>query len=196
MCDTILAFSTSVGVRSILNVHVDVCGVGRGMGPKTRRRRVTMQLPPPAIRKLEPELSPEQKGPPGYKWDPNYPGTMKPGSEKDNWPLEEVLASGVYERMKYVEVDTDECKPIIHKPDEDLLEWLSKKGRLLPPDADEDDIEMEDETKVIADDELEYAEDDDKMLAYYSKQREGSAAGTSPDFGGFSESSTDDTRGF
>lgn len=164
----------------------------------SRRPRVPrMQLPPPGAIP-SPPLTEEQVGPPDYKWDPAYPGTLKPGSKEDNFPLDEVLASGVYERMQYQEYDTDACDPVIVEPDEDLLEWLAREGKLIPRNATEDEFDLEADRQAtgITEEDLEYGEDDDKMLAYYSRQGEGSAAGASADFGGFAESYTDAGAGF
>lgn len=156
-----------------------------------RQSQVIMQIPPPGH--VEPPLTPEEKGPPGYKWNPDYPGTLKPGLAPDNFPLEEVLSSGVYERMEYQELEMDEKDMTIFAPDEDLLEWLAKEGRLIPRGASDDEFETEAERQIsgITEEDLDFADDDSKMIAYYSRQGEGSSAGASPDFGGFSESSGD-----
>lgn len=193
MASAAFATGTCLNVRSASDVLTTRAPLTRRACAR-RRRGASMQLPPPAQRELEPGLTEEQRGPEGYKWNPDFPGTLKPGTCADNFPLEDVLASGVYERMKYEEVDTDECRPVVHKPDVDLLEWLSREGRLIARDADEEDLEQT--TTEVVDEDLEFADDDDKMLAYYSRQREGSAAGASADFGGFSESSTDTAPGF
>lgn len=156
-----------------------------------------MQLPP-ATNYWEPPLTEAQKGPAEYKWDPNYPGTLKPGLSEDNYPLEDVLNSGVYENMVFEETDMDDRTPLVFPLQEDLLEWLAKEGRLIPKDAaDEDlDVEAEKQIKGITEEDLEYNDDDDKMIAYYSKQGEGSALGASNDFGGFSESFIESPEGF
>eukprot|EP00171_Calliarthron_tuberculosum_P008001 IDg8001t1 len=59
---------------------------------RARSRGASMQLPPSSQRELEAELTEEQRGPKGYVWDKDFPGTLKPGTCKDNWPLEDVLA--------------------------------------------------------------------------------------------------------
>lgn len=148
-----------------------------------------MQIPPKDIRDIEPPLSADMAGPDTYKWDPNYPGTIKPGTHPENFPLADVLASGVYERMYYTEVDYDDCEPVIHEPDEDLLEWIAKQGRLLPRDEDGDEPTVNvPDPESLAEDDLDFEQDDDKsMLEYYSRQRDGAA--DSSDFGGVSESS-------
>ena len=154
------------------------------------------QLPPASHE--EPPLTDEQKGPPGYKWNPDYPGTLKPGSVEDNYPLWRVLESDVYEKMQYEERDLDERDPIIFEPDEDLLHWLAEQGRLLPRGMSEEEFEMQAETQIsgMTEEELDYADDDSKMIAYYSKQGEGTAAGASSDFGGFADSSAEPSSGF
>lgn len=144
-----------------------------------------MQLPPPDILALEPLLPKEMAGPPDYKWDPDFPGTIKPGQCEDNFPLEDVLNSGVYERMKYDERDIDECAPVIHEPDEDLLQWLAKEGRLLPRDVDiannDEVLAMKGGVATVAEEDLadfnnNTGEEDDKsMLAYYSRQKDSPA---------------------
>lgn len=118
---------------------------------------------------------------------------MKPGSVDDNFPLHRVLESDVYERMEYEELDIDERTARVFEPGEDMLQWLSKQGRLLPKDISDQDFEMEAEKQMsgITEEDLEYADDDSKMIAYYSKQGEGSALGSSADFGGFADSTAD-----
>lgn len=155
-----------------------------------------MQLPPPD--QYEPPLADSDLPPPDYKWDPDFPGTLKPGTVEDNFPLHSVLSSDVYENMKYEELDMDERCPDLFEPDEDLLEWLAKEGRLIGCDTENEDMEMESDAQIdgIADDELGYGDDDSKMIAYYTRQGEGSVEGASPDFGGFSESSADVDPGF
>lgn len=150
-----------------------------------------MQLPPGSHE--EPPLTDLEKGPPGYKWDPSFPGTLKPGSEEDNYPLDIVLASGVYERMQFQELDMDELDKQIFTPDEDFLQWLAVHGRLLPRDLTEEELESEAEKQIsgITEEDLDFADEDSKMIAYYSRQGEGSSAGASADFGGFSESFVD-----
>lgn len=157
-----------------------------------------MLMPPKANRKIEPPLTPEQVGPPGYKWNPDYPGTLKPGSEPDNYPLEKVLQSDVYDVMEYEELEMDERTTQIFEPDEDLLHWLAAQGRLIPREAEEDeeDWEIDRQMSGITEEDLDYVDDDNKMIAYYSRQGEGSSIGSSSDFGGFSESSSDVGSGF
>lgn len=154
-----------------------------------------MLVPPPYY---NPPLHEDDQPPPNYKWNPNFPGTMKPGLTPDNFPLEKVLASDVIDRMVYEEIDMDARTRHIFAPDDDLLEWIAKKGRLIPSDVANEDIEMEPDTQLegITEEDLDYADDDSKMIAYYSKQGEGSATGSSFDFGGFSESSMDNGAGF
>lgn len=161
----------------------------------TDRRRInsrqpTMQLPPAShVERCEPPYSEDQIGPPDYKWDPAYPGTLKPGTVDDNFPLKRCLESDVYDNMKYEEYDIDERTPRVFAPEEDLLQWLSQQGRLLPRGLSDDEFDTEAEKQMsgITEEDLEFADDDSKMIAYYSKQGEGSAAGASADFGGFAE---------
>lgn len=156
-----------------------------------------MLIPPKPNKDIEPPLSPEQVGPPEYKWDPNFPGTLKPGLVDDNYPLSEVLESGVYENMKYEELDMDGREPQIFELEEDLLEWLSKQGRLISRDAEDDDefeTDVEKQMNGITEEDLEFRDDDSRMIAYYSKQGEGSAMGTGSDFGGFAD--IEDDPGF
>lgn len=152
-----------------------------------------MQIPPnPELFEGVPFPKRDQ-APPEYRWDPTFPGTLKPGLVEDNFPLDKVLESDVYERMVYDEFDMDERVADIIEPEEDLLEWLAKKGRLIPKDAEDNDFELDAETQIATSGDAEemdgFADDDSKMIAYYSRQSEGSAEGASLDFGGFSESS-------
>lgn len=157
-----------------------------------------MQLPPEAFKKREPELSPEQRGPPDYNWNPDYPGTLKPGSVPDNFPLEKVLESDVYKNMVYQELDIDERDGEIFPLEEDLLEWMAKEGRLMSRGSDEEDGDGDVDKQItgITEEDLDYGEDDSRMIAYYSKQGEGNTAGASSDFGGFAESTGDLDGGF
>lgn len=163
----------------------------RRLCPPRRPSRVTMQLPPDHETREVPPLDEDQRGPEDYDWDPNFPGTLRPGRALDDcFPLEEVMNSGVYERMVYQELDMYAICDEIHKPDEDMLEFLAKEGRLL---GDDGDLEMEAERQVVGvtEEDLDFSDEDDKMLAYYSKQGEGSSVGASSDFGGIAESSID-----
>ena len=151
----------------------------------TRRRRTCsqparMQLPP--FPQEEPPLTEEEAGPEGYKWNPDFPGTLKPGSEPDNFPLDKVLASGVYERMEYQEIDMDDCTPEVFPLEEDMLEWLVKQGRMLPRGVSEDEFDTEAERQItgITEEDLEFADDDSKMIAYYSKQGDGGLSAFGP----------------
>lgn len=150
-----------------------------------------MQLPPTS--QPNPPISEADQGPAGYEWDEDYPGTLKPGKEPDNYPLEEVMASEVYELMEYQELDIDERDPHIFPPDDDFLEWLAREGKLLPRGASEAEFDTEADKQIsgITEDDLDFADDDSKMIAYYSRQGEGSAAGTSNDFGGMADSVAD-----
>lgn len=145
-----------------------------------------MQLPPKShVDLYEPPLSDEQKGPPDYKWDPNYPGTLKPGSVDDNYPLKRVLESDVYENMKYEELDIDERTPIVFEPEEDLLQWLAQQGRLLPRGLSDDEFDVEAERQMsgITEEDLEFADEDSKTIAYYSRQQgDGNSTAASGDF--------------
>jgi hypothetical protein len=150
-----------------------------------------MQLPPNPAAWPEPPLTPEQIGSELYKWDPTYPGTMSPGiGEPDCFPLDEVMNSGVYERMVYQELDMYDRSPEIYQPDADLLEWLVKTDRILPRDMDDAELEMEAEKQIvgITEEDLDFGDEDARTLAYYSRQGEGASYGASPDFGGLAES--------
>lgn len=161
---------------------------------KQQPAQPSMLIPPSPM--PEPPLTDEQKGPPDYTWDENYPGTLKPGQVEENTPLDKVLASEVYENMVYEEMDIDERTPHVFTPDEDFLEWLAKEGRLIPRDIDDEDIEVEKQMDGLAEDDLEYGDDDSKTIAYYSRQGSGASAGASSDFGGFAEPTINDDNGF
>lgn len=96
--------------------------------------------------------------------------------------------------MVYDEFDMDERVAEIVEPDEDLLEWLDRNNRLIPHDAPTDDFDLDSDPQmtVLTEDDLNYADDDSKMIEYYSKQSEGAQTGTSLDFGGFSDSGSRD----
>lgn len=168
----------------------------RSYACRSRLRMPRMQIPPDYETRFEPPLTEEHLGPPGYKWDPDYPGTMAPGiGQEDRFPLQEMLDSGVYENMVYEELDMYERTSEIFKPDEDLLEWLGHQGRLITEDSDDwvFDTDTEKQTAGVTEEDLDYADDDEKMLAYYSRQGEGSAIGSGQDFGGIAESGIVDT---
>lgn len=88
----------------------------------------------------------------------------------------------------------DERVAEIVEPDEDLLEWLDRNNRLIPRDAATDDFDLDSDaqTTALTEDDLDYTDDDSKMIEYYSKQSEGAQTGTSLDFGGFSDSGSAD----
>lgn len=177
------------------NVRVECLRMG-GMGKRRRGRGATMLIPP-AHYQLP--LTDEEKLSDDYKWDPSYPGTLKPGTVPDNYPLEDVLDSEVYEKMVYEELGMDERHPSIYEQelDEDFLEWLDKEGRLIPRDSeDEDMFESETDNQVggITEDDLDYGDDDSKMIAYYSRQ--GDVSSPDFEFGNFSESTFDYDAGY
>lgn len=189
------AAALSVGAPAATPVRRCVCPPPppRGHGarsPPPRRAQPAMLVPP--FKQIEPPLTPQELGPKGYTWNDDYPGTMKPGQVEDNFPLERVLASDVFEKMQYQELDMDERADEIFGPDEDLLDWLSKNNRLITKGASDEDIDMQ---MNASDSEQENApfveDDDDKMIAYYTKQGEGSSTGSSFDFGGFADSTSD-----
>jgi hypothetical protein len=160
-----------------------------------------MQIPPLVNGKPRPEppLNPVQRGPEGYTWDPSYPGTMHPGIAQDDcFPLASVLESGVYERMEYQELDMYERSPEIFTVDDDLLDWLAREGRFLERGAEDGDLDADSDKMVagVTEEDLDFADDDDKMLAYYSKQGEGSAVGAGSDFGGVADSGGFDASNF
>lgn len=150
-----------------------------------------MQIPPDVETRFEPPLTEDHLGPPEYKWNPDFPGTIAPGIGQDDcFPLEQVLNSGVYENMVFEELDMYERTPEIFTPDEDLLEWLDKQGRLLNEDSEDWKLDSDVEKQIagVTEDDLDFSDDDDKMLAYYSRQGEGSSIGSGQDFGGIAES--------
>jgi hypothetical protein len=118
---------------------------------------------------------------------------MHPGIQQDDcFPLAEALASGVYDRIQFQELDLYERSSELFKIDEDLLEWLARENRFLSSDGDSDDLEADADKQLagVTEEDLDFADDDDKMLAYYSKQGEGSAVGAGSDFGGLADSSS------
>jgi hypothetical protein len=194
-----VAFASPLPVtRLAFRRHASIAHGDESMRPLRRARVATgsssparMQLPPNPAAWPEPPLTEEQLGPDTYKWDPAFLGTLHPGiGEPDCFPLDEVMSSGVYERMKYQELDRYERSPELFDPDEDLLEWLVGVDRLLPRDIDDAELEMEVEKQIagITEEDLEFGEEDSRTLAYYSKQGEGSSLGSSSDFGGLAES--------
>ena len=139
-----------------------------------------------------PPLTEEQKPHESYKWNPNYPGSLKPGGE-DCFPLDEVMNSGVLENMIFDERDIDERPSEIFEVEEDLLEWLAKENRLLPSGSVEDEWEMEAEqaSSGVTMEDLQFGDQEDRTLAYYLQHGEGTAIGESSDFGGVSDSSSE-----
>lgn len=113
---------------------------------------------------------------------------MKPGLVEDNYPLKDVMESEVYNNMVYDEFDMDERCCDICEPDLDFLEWLSKEGRLIPREAENDEIEMEPDAQLteFSEDDMDY-NDDSKMIAYYSRQTDENATSTDFEFSGFSD---------
>lgn len=161
-----------------------------------RGSNVTMLIPP---KHYQLPLTDEEKLSANYNWDPSYPGTLKPGTVPDNYPLEDVLNSDVYEKMVYEELDVDERHPSIYEQqlDEDFLDWLEKAGRLIPRDSEDEDMfesETDEQVSGITEDDLDYGDDDSKMIAYYSRQ--GDVSSPDFEFGSFSESTFDYDAGY
>eukprot|EP00179_Madagascaria_erythrocladioides_P004550 CAMPEP_0198310764 /NCGR_PEP_ID=MMETSP1450-20131203/2711_1 /TAXON_ID=753684 ORGANISM="Madagascaria erythrocladiodes, Strain CCMP3234" /NCGR_SAMPLE_ID=MMETSP1450 /ASSEMBLY_ACC=CAM_ASM_001115 /LENGTH=145 /DNA_ID=CAMNT_0044013611 /DNA_START=164 /DNA_END=601 /DNA_ORIENTATION=+ len=125
-----------------------------------------MLIPPKDIQELD-AANPVKM--PEFNWNKEYVGTMVPGTDGDNFPLEDIMH--VAGSMKYDELDEDERVAEILEPDEDILEWLASKGRLIPRGVEEDDDEFEMKRQMtgITEEDLEFDGDEDDMLSYYNR---------------------------
>ncbi|GAB0495729.1 hypothetical protein MMPV_007034 [Pyropia vietnamensis] len=128
---------------------------------------VTMQLPPASA--FQPPLAEELQPPKGYTWDPNFPGTLKPGMVPDNFPIQSVLESGVFENMAFRELDEDERDGDMTPLSDDLLEFLAVNGRLLD-EATEAETADGNVVSRLPGEELDFGGDEeDKVLQLYSR---------------------------
>lgn len=132
-----------------------------------RRLGVTMQLPPASA--FQPPLTEEMQPPENYTWDPDFPGTLKPGKVPDNFPIQAVLDSGVFDNMKFQELDEDERDGDMTPLSDDLLEFLAANGRLLD-EATEAEAGEGPARGRMAGEELDFGGDEeDKVLQLYSR---------------------------
>jgi len=136
-----------------------------------------MQLPPSTA--FQPPLTPEMLPPKNYTWSPDFPGTLKPGLVPDNFPISQVLESGVYDNMKFQELEADDRDGDMTPLNDDLLEFMAVNGRLLDEEAEAETGEGGARGRLVGE-ELDFGGDEeDKVLQLYS--RSASAAATVTD---------------
>ncbi|EOD19330.1 hypothetical protein EMIHUDRAFT_242945 [Emiliania huxleyi CCMP1516] len=64
-----------------------------------------------------------------YEWDPDFPGTFKPGLKRENYDFDEVV-----EMWKDRPNENTLHLPL--KPPERILDWLARKGLLSEPEQE------------------------------------------------------------
>jgi len=146
--------------------------------PPSRRLSygVTMQLPPASA--YQPPLTPEMLPPKNYRWSPDFPGTLKPGLVPDNFPIPQVLESGVYDNMKFQELEADDRDGDMTPLSDDLLEFMAVNGRLLDEEAEAETGEGGARGRLVGE-ELDFGGDEeDKVLQLYSRSASAAVAVT------------------
>lgn len=139
----------------------------RSLPAARRPLGVTMQLPPASA--FQPPLTEDMKPPENYTWDSDFPGTLKPGKVPDNFPIQAVLDSGVFDKMMFQELDEDERDGDMTPLSDDLLEFMAVNGRLLDEEAEAETGESGARGRM-AGEELDFGGDEeDKVLQLYSR---------------------------
>lgn len=96
-----------------------------------------------------------------YEWDPDYPGTFKPGMRRENAELDEVLdAWEGRDNPACLELPQDQLFQVPLAPPEDILSWLARIG-LLSEELPEEEAALRRGTDSLIDDEYDLEEDDD-----------------------------------
>jgi len=101
-----------------------------------------------------------QKAYSDYVWDPDYPGTLPPGTRKEKYDLDEVLEMwDGKENPNVFEYSQDELVHIPLKPPEDILTWLDRRGLLDREDDEAEEAEVGGDT--LLDEEFDLEESDE-----------------------------------
>ena len=110
--------------------------------PSPRAAAARLQEPPFPLPYSVPPL---QKPYSDYVWDDSYPGTLKPGTLKENIDLDEAFEMWEgRENANMMELPQDELWQVPMPPPEDILSWLNRIGLLQEtPDEDEDRVYTE-----------------------------------------------------
>ena len=96
-----------------------------------------------------------------YNWDPNFPGTLKPGTAKENYDLVDVLKDWENKPFDAVmQLSMDEQMHIPLKPPEGSLQWLERTGLL----SHEEDEQIVEGSTGLLDDEFDLEEDIDSIV--------------------------------
>ena len=127
--------------------------------PRPRHAPLRLQEPPFPL----PYEVPEQEKPfADYVWDPDFPGTFKPGTRGENYDLDVVLEMWKdKENPACMELPQDELWQVPLAPPEDILSWLGRIGLLEEEEAEEEE-EISSRGDSLLDDEFDL--DDDSQL--------------------------------
>eukprot|EP00966_Prymnesium_polylepis_P017930 413716-Prymnesium_polylepis.1 len=79
-----------------------------------------------------------------YEWDPDYPGTFKPGKREEMYSLQNVFDMWEgKENPACIELRQDELWEVPLAPPEDILSWLERIGLLVDDDDGDETQEKE-----------------------------------------------------
>ena len=97
-----------------------------------------------------------------YEWDPNFPGTFKPGTRGENQDLEQVLKDWEgRDNPACMELPQDELWQVPLAPPEDILSWLSRVGLLAEEEtaAGDDEESFGSKGDSLLDDEFDLSDE-------------------------------------
>ena len=95
-----------------------------------------------------------------YEWDPEFPGSFKPGTRGENQNLDEVLAEWEgRDNPACMQLPQDQLWQVPLAPPEDILSWLKRIGLLEEEDALQDEEEMLGRGDSLLDDEFDLDEE-------------------------------------
>jgi len=140
---------------------------GRTIVHRSACRTSTPQLLEPPFPHWFYDKQPEQKKYSDYVWDPDFPGTLKPGLKDEQYTLDEVFEMWEgKENPNVMEYPQDEVIQLPLKPPEDILAWLERRG-LLDTVSDDDEDEMT-ASDTLLDDEFDLDDSDDDSVDSFS----------------------------
>ena len=127
--------------------------------PSPRAAAARLQEPPFPLPYSVPPL---QKPYSDYVWDDSYPGTLKPGTLKENIDLDEAFEMWEgRENANMMELPQDELWQVPMPPPEDILSWLNRIG-LLQETPDEDEESLADSSLLDEEFDLDDEDSDSK----------------------------------
>uniref|UniRef100_A0A7S3TU05 Uncharacterized protein n=1 Tax=Strombidinopsis acuminata TaxID=141414 RepID=A0A7S3TU05_9SPIT len=99
-----------------------------------------------------------------YIWDPEHPGSFKPGLTRENYNLDDVREMWKDKPNENVmRFPIDEFIHLPLKPPEGILEWLDRKG-LLSDDEDESGDDLSQEDAGMLDEEFDLEGGDEEAI--------------------------------